>query len=117
MKRTIAAIVLAAAFAATAASAQTYPDRPIKMVVPFAPGGAVDSLARIIGARMQEQLKQPVIVENRPGAGGNIAAMEVTRAPADGYTMLLTTVGHAISPSINKSLPYDPIKGFTPVEP
>ena len=97
------------------AKAQTYPDRAIKMVVPFAAGGAVDSLARIIGAKMQEAMKQPVIIENKPGAGGNIAAADVARSAPDGYTILLTTVGHSMSPALYKKLTYDPINGFTPV--
>ena len=115
MKRFLAALACAFPLVTAGAQAQTYPDRQIKLVVPFAAGGAVDSMARIIGAKLQEALKQPVIVENRPGAGGNIAAQEVARAPADGYTMLLTTVGHAISPSINKKLAYDPVADFAPV--
>ena len=94
---------LLAAIAATIsleAKAQTYPDRAIKMVVPFAAGGAVDSLARIIGAKMQEAMKQPVIIENKPSAGGNIAAADVARSAPDGYTILLTTVGHSMSPAL-----------------
>lgn len=109
--------LLAAILATTAfeAKAQTYPDRAIKVIVPFAAGGAVDSLARIIGAKMQESMKQPVIIENRPGAGGNIAAAEVARSAPDGYTILLTTVGHSMSPALYKKLAYDPVSGFTPV--
>lgn len=108
--------VLTALIATTSlASAQTYPDRAIKVIVPFAAGGAVDSLARVIGAKMQESMKQPVIIENRPGAGGNLAAAEVARSAPDGYTILLTTVGHAMSPALYKKLSYDPVSGFTPV--
>lgn len=109
--------LVAAVLATTAfnAQAQTYPDRAIKIIVPFAPGGAVDSLARIVGAKMQDSMKQPVIIENRPGAGGNLAAAEVARSAPDGYTILLTTVGHAISPALYKKLSYDPVSGFTPV--
>ena len=109
--------LVAAALAATTfnAQAQTYPDRAIKIIVPFAAGGAVDSLARIVGAKMQDSMKQPVIIENRPGAGGNLAAAEVARSAPDGYTILLTTVGHAISPGLYKKLSYDPVSGFTPV--
>jgi tripartite-type tricarboxylate transporter receptor subunit TctC len=116
MRKIVAAMACAiGVLATTGVSAQTYPDRPIKIVVPFAPGGAVDSLARIVGAKLQEAMKQPVIVENRPGAGGNIAADAVAKSAPDGYTLLLTTVGHAISPSLYKKLSYDPQNDFTPV--
>ncbi|MDB5508156.1 MAG: hypothetical protein JWL93_625 [Hyphomicrobiales bacterium] len=116
MKRFIAALGCAMVLVCASAQAQqNYPDRPVRIIVPFAAGGAVDSIARIVGAKLQESLKQPFVVENRRGAGGNIAATEVARAPADGYTMLLTTVGHAISPSINKKLNYHPLNDFVPV--
>ncbi|HEY8579712.1 MAG TPA: tripartite tricarboxylate transporter substrate binding protein [Beijerinckiaceae bacterium] len=120
MKRPILALALAtlAALGASPARAQqpsAWPDRPIRVIVPFAAGGAVDALARVVGAKLQESLKQPVIVENRPGAGGNIATDAVAKAAPDGYTMLLTTNGHAISPSLYKSLPFDPIGDFAPV--
>ena len=75
----------------------------------------MDTLGRIIGAKLQETLKQPFIIENRPGAGGNLAADAVARAAPDGYTLLMTTVGHAISPSIYRKLSYDPVASFTPV--
>ena len=109
------AVLTALIATTTLASAQTYPDRAIKVIVPFAAGGAVDSLARVIGAKMQESMKQPVVIENRPGAGGNLAAAEVARSAPDGYTILLTTVGHAMSPALYKKLSYDPVTGFTPV--
>lgn len=116
MRNIVAAIGCALGMlAASSAVAQTYPDKPIKIVVPFAPGGAVDSLARIVGAKLQDSMKQPVIVENRPGAGGNIAADAVAKSAPDGYTVLLTTVGHAISPSLYKKLSYDPLNDFAPV--
>jgi tripartite-type tricarboxylate transporter receptor subunit TctC len=116
MRKIVAAMACAiGVLASCGVSAQTYPDRPIKIVVPFAPGGAVDSLARIVGAKLQDSMKQPVIVENRPGAGGNIAADAVAKSAPDGYTLLLTTVGHAISPSLYKKLSYDPRNDFTPV--
>jgi tripartite-type tricarboxylate transporter receptor subunit TctC len=111
----IALACVAGAFIAPYASAQAYPEKPVRIVVPFAAGGAVDTLGRIIGAKMQERFKQPFVIENRPGAGGNIAAESVARSAPDGYTMLLTTVGHAISPSIYKKLSFDPLASFTPV--
>jgi tripartite-type tricarboxylate transporter receptor subunit TctC len=116
MKR--ASLLLAAAIAvtmSTSASAQTYPSQPIRIVVPFAAGGAVDSVARVVGQKMSESLGQPVVIENKPGAGGNLAADTVARAAPDGYTVLLTTNGHAISPSLYRTLPFDAVKDFIPV--
>lgn len=95
--------------------AQDYPSRPIRIVVPFAAGGAVDSLARVVGHKLSEQLGQPVLIENKAGAGGNIAADTVAKAAPDGYTILLTTNGLAISPALNRSLPYDTEKDLLPV--
>ncbi|MGD0023064.1 MAG: tripartite tricarboxylate transporter substrate binding protein [Xanthobacteraceae bacterium] len=97
------------------ALAQDYPNRPIKLVVPFAPGGAVDVLARIIGAKLAERFGQPVVIENRAGAGGNIAADSVAKSPPDGYTMLQNTNGQAITPALYRNLPFDPINDFVPV--
>jgi tripartite-type tricarboxylate transporter receptor subunit TctC len=112
--------VLALAFAtlalhAGAADAQAYPSKPIRIVVPSVAGGAVDALARMVGAKLSESLGQPVIVENRPGAGGNIAADAVAKSPPDGYTILQNTNGQAISPSIYRSLPFDVVRDFIPV--
>jgi tripartite-type tricarboxylate transporter receptor subunit TctC len=98
-----------------AAPAQNYPNKPIRVMVPFVAGGAVDTLARMLGAKVSEQLGQPVIVENRPGAGGNIAADAVAKSPADGYTILQNTNGQAIAPAIYRSLPFDVIRDFIPV--
>ena len=108
------AVLLAAAFSA-GAFAQSFPSRPVRMVVPFAAGGAVDTVARALGQKLGESWKQPVLVDNRPGAGGNIAADTVARAPADGYTLLITTQGFAISPGLYKKLPFDATRDFTPV--
>jgi tripartite-type tricarboxylate transporter receptor subunit TctC len=102
-------------FGAGAATAQPYPSKPIRIIVPFAAGGAVDALARIIGARLQEQLGQPVIVENRAGAGGMTGADLVAKSPPDGYTILQNTNGQAISPAIYRTLPFDTLKDFIPV--
>lgn len=102
--------------AATDARAQAYPSRPIKIVVTFPLGGAPDILARLFGAKMQESLGQPVIVDNRPGAGGNIGADYVAKSSADGYTVVMGTVGtHSINPSLYSKMPYDPIRDFAPV--
>ena len=80
--------------------AQTYPNRPIRLIVPFAAGGAVDVLARLLGSKLSEQVGQPVIVENRPGAGGTLAADAVAKSPPDGYTILQNTNGAAIAPAL-----------------
>ena len=97
------------------ASAQTYPSKPIRIVVPFVAGGAVDLLARIMGQKLTESLGQPVIIENRPGAGGNAAADLVAKSPPDGYTILQNTNGLAISPALYRKLPFDPVKDLVPV--
>jgi tripartite-type tricarboxylate transporter receptor subunit TctC len=101
---------------APAAWAQAYPAKPVRIVVPFPPGGTSDILARTIGPRLSAEWGQPVVVDNRPGAAGNIAAEHVARAPGDGYTLFITTVGiHAIHPSLYSKLPFDPLRDFTPV--
>ena len=116
--RTSLAILFAAVTALIAGPvhAQAYPSKPIHIVVTFPLGGAPDILSRLIGAKMQESWGQPVIVDNKPGAGGNIGAESVARSPADGYTVVMGTVGtHAINPSLYSKMPYDPIKDFAPV--
>ena len=102
-------------FIAGAAWAQSWPTRSVRIVVPFSAGGAVDTLARLIAARLTESLKQPIIIDNRPGAGGNLGTDLVAKAPADGYTVLQTTNGHTISPALFKKLPFDVLRDFAPV--
>lgn len=97
------------------APAQTYPDKPIRLVVPFPAGGPADSLGRLLGEKMTQSLGQPVIIENRGGAGGNIGAEAVARAAPDGYTLLLNASSHVINASLYDTLSYDPIKDFTPI--
>jgi len=98
------------------AFAQTdFPSKPVKIVVPFPPGGGADIIARMISARLNEKWKQPVIVENRAGASGNIGAEFVSKQPADGYTWLLTSAPFAIAPAVFTQLNFDPIKSFTPI--
>jgi tripartite-type tricarboxylate transporter receptor subunit TctC len=98
------------------ASAQTYPVRPIRLIVGFPPGGINDLVARIVGQSVSESLGQPIVIENRPGAGGTIGANAVAKADPDGYTLLLASVSNlAMAPSQYKSLAYDPIKDFAPV--
>ena len=109
----IAAVLIAVS--ASSAHAQNYPNRPIRILVPFAAGGAVDTLARLIGLKLSEGLGQAVIVENRAGAGGNLAPDALAKSPPDGYTVLLTTNGLAISPSLYKTLPFDVHKDFVAV--
>jgi len=101
------ALLLIASLAAGASLAQDYPSRPVRIVVPFSPGGSTDVLARIVGQKLTERSGQPVIIENRAGAGGNIGAEQVARSAPDGYTLLLGGVPHAISASLYSKLPYD----------
>ena len=101
------ALLLIASLAAGASLAQDYPSKPVRMVVPFSPGGSTDTLARIVGQKLTERSGQPVIIENRAGAGGNIGAEQVARSAPDGYTLLLGGVPHAISASLYSKLPYD----------
>jgi tripartite-type tricarboxylate transporter receptor subunit TctC len=111
----LAIVAAFAAFGSSVARAQTWPTRTVKIVVPFAPGGAIDVMARLLATKMQDSLKQPVIVENRAGVGGNLGADYVAKQPADGYTILYNTNGQAISPATYKSLPFDPFRDFAPV--
>jgi tripartite-type tricarboxylate transporter receptor subunit TctC len=102
--------------AAAGAHAETYPSKTIKMVVPFPAGGTTDVLARIIGQELTKAWGQQVIIDNRPGAGGNIGADVVAKSPADGYTLLMGTVGtHGINVSLYKKMPYDAVKDFAPI--
>src|SRR5688500_2276114 len=114
MTRLLALVLL---FAAQAAFAQSFPSKPIRLIAPFAPGGALDLIARGVGAKLAESVGQPVVVENRAGASGAIGSDAVARSAPDGYTILLgATTTHGINPAFNpKSLPYDAIKDFTPV--
>jgi tripartite-type tricarboxylate transporter receptor subunit TctC len=97
-------------------NAQEYPNRPIRFVVPFPPGGATDVMARTLAARLHESLGQPVVVENRAGAAGAIGSEAVAKAPADGYTILLGTIStHGTGPAVNPKLPYDVNKDFTAI--
>src|SRR3954469_22040498 len=109
------AFALALAACAAAAHAQNWPSKPIKVVVPFPAGGAVDVGTRAIGQKLSELWKQPLVVENRAGAGGNIGADAVAKAAPDGYTLLATSNALALSPALYKKLPYDAAKDFIPL--
>src|SRR6185295_13523069 len=98
------------------AHAQTYPERTIRIVVPFAPGGSTDIVARITSQKLSERFKQSVVIDNRSGGGGNIGSDLVAKSPPDGYTLLLGTVGNlTINPSLYKRMPYDPLKDLAPI--
>lgn len=112
------AAALAACCLAPASLAQTYPDRTVRIVVAFPPGGAIDALARVLGQKLSEEWKQSVVVENRPGAGGIIGTDLVAKAPADGYTLAAGAVStHGINAALYKKLPYDPLRDFTAIAP
>jgi len=105
-----------AATAAVPAGAQSYPTKPIKMIVPFPPGGPIDSIGRLIGQHMTAELGRNIVIEHRPGAGGTLGANAVANAPADGYTLLMgSTTTLSISPHLYKNIGYDPVKGLVPV--
>src|SRR5262245_51264172 len=114
MTRYLLAIALAA-LACCPAAAQTYPSKPIRIVVPFAPGGGTDLLARLFSARLLEWYGQAATVDNRPGAGGNIGAEIVARSPADGYTILFSTASLTVNVSLYPKLGYDLLRDFIPI--
>ena len=109
------AIALAAMMSAGAAFAQGYPDRPVKVIVPFAPAGPTDVIARIVADKLSASLGHQFYVENRAGAGGNIGTAAVAQSPADGYTLLVASTGLVVNPSLFAKVPYDPVKDFAPI--
>ena len=114
-RRTAIAATAAAALVPGAARAQAWPNKPIRWVVPFPPGGAMDAIARTLGEKAGKTLGQPFVIENKPGAGGNIGADYVAKQPGDGYTMMITSIGMATNKPLYSKLNYDPIKDFAPV--
>jgi tripartite-type tricarboxylate transporter receptor subunit TctC len=114
LPRTALAALLALG-TATAALAQAYPSKPVRWVVPFPPGGAMDVIARTLGEHMGRDLGQTFVIENKAGAGGNIGATDVARAPADGHTMIIVANGMAVNKFLYGKLAYDPVKDFAPV--
>jgi tripartite-type tricarboxylate transporter receptor subunit TctC len=105
MRRLLVLGLAALTLAAGAALAQPYPARPVRVIVPFTPGGVTDVIARTVGAKLAAAWDQPVVVENRPGAGGSVGAALVARAPADGYLLLVHSSGYAINAAANPKLP------------
>jgi tripartite-type tricarboxylate transporter receptor subunit TctC len=109
-------LVLLSVAMALPAGAQAYPSRPVKLVVPFPPGGSLDITGRLIAQRLSEMWGQSVVVENKPGAGGNIGADFVAKSPPDGYTILLGALStHAVNPNLYAKMPYDAVKDFAPI--
>jgi len=105
---------LAIALTSFAAAAQPYPARPVKIIVPFGPGGSADTLGRLVGAKLADQLKESFVVENRGGAGGVVGSDLVAKAPPDGYTLVVSGIAsHVIAPHLPNGTPYDPLKDFT----
>ena len=115
IKQLLAGVARAAAALGTPAQAQGYPSKPVNIVVPFAPGGATDIMTRLLAERLSKRLGQPVIVENKPGAGTMIAAEYVAKAPADGHTVLMAASSLGIAPSLYSKVNYDPVKSFAPI--
>jgi tripartite-type tricarboxylate transporter receptor subunit TctC len=117
MRRLFLTLGATLAICATAvpADAQNYPNKTVRIVVPYGPGGGVSLLAQQVGQKMQELMKQPVVVDNRPGAGGNLGADLVAKSPPDGYTLLMHTSAMASAPALYGRLPFDPVKDFVPV--
>ena len=116
-RKTLGALAIIAVFGGNSAQAQSdYPSRAITLLVPFAAGGSSDVVMRLVSAKVAESVKQTIIIENRPGGGGNVAAMALKNAPPDGYTLMMGHIGtHAINASLFAKLPYDPVKDFAPV--
>jgi tripartite-type tricarboxylate transporter receptor subunit TctC len=111
----IAALVFSISALAGHAGAQSYPTKPVRLIVPFAAGGPTDVIGRLVAQKLSDAWGQQVVIENLPGAGGNTGVATVARAPADGYTMLVVSTGFIINPSMYAKIPYDPIKDFSPI--
>ncbi len=115
MIRLFSVLILCVPALAAIAQSQPYPARPIRLVVSFAAGGGVDLVARLLGQKLAEAWNQQVVIDNRPGAGGNVSAELVAKSPADGYTLYMSSASVVVNASLYKSLPYDPLRDFAPV--
>ena len=111
----IARTLMVALALASSAAIAAYPDRPVKVIVPFPAGSATDLVARVLSLELQQDLQQPFVIENKPGAQGSIATDMVAKSPADGYTLLLPANTHAANPSLYRKLPYEVTKDFVPI--
>lgn len=111
----LAAFACATAALVSIQAVAAYPDKPVRLVVPFAPGGGTDLIARTLGAGMSKELGQQVLIDNKPGAGTIIGTDNVAKSPADGYSIVIATFAHAVNPSMVPKLPFDPAKAFTPI--
>jgi tripartite-type tricarboxylate transporter receptor subunit TctC len=116
-RHTLAAALALGAYAATAGDllAQAYPSRPIRLIIPYSPGGASDNIARIVMPRLGDALGQTIVIDNRPGGSGTLGRELAVRAVPDGYTLLSTDAPHTINPHVLRQLPYDPLRDFTPI--
>ena len=108
-------VLLAALVAAGTCQAQTYPNRAVRVIVPFAPGGVTDVMARLLAQKLSENLGQQFYVDNHGGAGGNIGTAIAAAAPADGYTLVLTSSSYVVNPGLHAKIPYDPEKDLVPI--
>jgi tripartite-type tricarboxylate transporter receptor subunit TctC len=115
MKTVLLLLYVAFAMVATHACAQNYPTKPVRFIVPYAPGGSSDIIARLYAQRLSETLGQTLVVDNRPGAGGTIGTSILARSSSDGYTLILQDMPHTINPAVYGKVPYDPVKDFTPI--
>lgn len=118
MRKSIGILVMLSAllvYGATALAQQNFPTKPVRLLIPYAAGGAVDILGRTLGDELSKRWGQPVIIENRTGAGGTIASQVIAKADPDGYTLVIVASGHSINPYLYKKLPYDTFKDFTPI--
>lgn len=113
----LATLAALTALPSASALAQTFPAKPLRIIVPWGAGTATDTVARMLGQRVSEITQQPVVIENKPGAGGTIGSAEVARAPADGYTLLATSSAHVANQFLLRNIPYDALRDFTPVTP
>src|SRR5882672_353104 len=111
------ALLAVLAFASCLALAQPFPSKPIRIIVPFTPGSATDTMARPVADKLSAAFGQPVLIENRPGAGGTIGIAALAKSPPDGYTLAVVSTGHVVNPVLYASLPYDTLKDFAGVAP